>query len=56
MPIIGKEWEYRFYIDLTFDNFTRYKQSLEAIRPLTKDFKILGEYAEFNQPLKYQTR
>ena len=51
MPIIGKEWEYRFYIDLTFDNFTRYKQSLEAIRPLTKDFKILGEYAEFNQPL-----
>ena len=51
MPIIGREWEYRFYIDLTFDNFTRYKQSLEAIRPLTKNFKILGEYAEFNQPL-----
>lgn len=51
MPIIGREWEYRFYIDLTFDNFTRYKQSLEAIRPLTKDFKILGEYAEFNKPL-----
>lgn len=39
MPIIGKEWEYRFYIDLTFDNFTRYKQSLEAIRPLTKTLK-----------------
>lgn len=51
MPIIGREWEYRFYVDLTFDNFTRYKQSLEAIRPLTKNFKILGEYAEFNQPL-----
>lgn len=51
MPIIGREWEYRFYIDLTFDNFTRYKQSLEAIRPLTKDFKILGEYAEFDKPL-----
>lgn len=51
MPIIGREWEYRFYVDLTFDNFTRYKQSLDAIRPLTKNFKILGEYAEFNQPL-----
>lgn len=51
MPIIGREWEYRFYINLTFDNFTRYKQSLDAIRPLTKNFKILGEYAEFDKPL-----
>ena len=51
MPIIGREWEYRFYIDLTFDNFTRYKQSLDAIRPLTKNFKILGEDAEFDKPL-----
>ena len=51
MPIIGREWEYRFYIDLPFDNFTRYKQSLDAIRPLTKNFKILGEYAEFDKPL-----
>lgn len=51
MPIIGREWEYQFYIDLTFDNFTRYKQSLDAIRPLIKNFKILGEYAEFDKPL-----
>lgn len=46
MPIIGKEWEYRFYIDLTFTNFTRYHQALNAIKPLLKDFKSLGEYAE----------
>jgi prephenate dehydratase len=44
LPIIGREWEYQFYIDLTFDNNERYKQSLDAIRPLIKDFKILGEY------------
>ena len=46
LPIIGREWEYLFYIDLTF---TRYKQALDAIRPLTKDLKILGEYAEGRQ-------
>ena len=46
LPIIGREWEYLFYIDLTFTDFTRYKQALDAIRPLTKDLKILGEYAE----------
>lgn len=46
MPIIGREWEYRFYIDLAFENLTRYHQALEAIKPLLKDFKSLGEYAE----------
>ena len=46
-PIIGSEWEYLFYIDITFTDFTRYRQALEAIRPLTNGFKILGEYAAF---------
>lgn len=43
-PIIGREWEYRFYVDLTFDNVVRYHQSLDAIRPLINDFKQFGEY------------
>jgi prephenate dehydratase len=51
LPIIGREWEYQFYIDLTFDSGERYKQSLDAIRPLITDFKILGEYAEAPTPL-----
>jgi prephenate dehydratase len=46
LPIIGREWEYLFYIDLTFVNILKYKQGLDAVRPLTKDFKILGEYQE----------
>lgn len=46
MPIIGREWEYRFYIDLTFDSYVRYRQSIDAVRPLMNDFKILGEYKE----------
>ena len=46
LPILGREWEYLFYVDLTFKNLLRYKQALDAVRPLTKDFKILGEYKE----------
>ena len=46
LPIVGREWEYRFYINLTFSDYTRYKQSIDAVRPLINDFKILGEYAE----------
>ena len=49
LPIIGREWEYLFYVDLTFTDLTRYRQALDAIRPLTKDLKILGEYAEGRQ-------
>lgn len=45
-PIIGREWEYRFYVDVTFDSLVRYHQAIEAIRPLIRDLKILGEYAE----------
>lgn len=49
LPIIGREWEYLFYINLTFTDYTRYRQALDAIMPLTKDLKILGEYAEGRQ-------
>ena len=46
LPIIGREWEYQFYIDLTFSDYDRYKQSIEAIVPLVADLKILGEYSK----------
>lgn len=45
-PIVGREWEYRFYVDVTFDSLVRYHQAIEAVRPLIKDLRILGEYAE----------
>lgn len=44
LPIIGREWEYLFYVDVTYDNLTRYRQSIDAITPLVKNIKILGEY------------
>ena len=44
LPIIGREWEYLFYVDVTFDDYVRYQQSISAITPLTKELKILGEY------------
>lgn len=46
LPIIGREWEYMFYIDIMYDDYTLYRQSIDAVRPLTKQMKILGEYKE----------
>ena len=51
LPIIGREWEYLFYVDLTFSDYTRYRQSIDAILPLTKNLKILGEYPEGKQSI-----
>lgn len=44
LPIIGREWEYMFYVDVTYSSQTRYQQSISAITPLVKDIRELGEY------------
>lgn len=49
LPIIGREWEYQFYIDLTFSDYNRYKQSIDAILPLVGNLKVLGEYVEIRE-------
>ena len=46
LPIIGKDWEYQFYVDMEFKNHKLYRQSLDAIKPFTGDFGILGEYTK----------
>lgn len=49
LPIVGSEWEYQFYIDLTFSDYERYRQAIRAILPLVGNLKILGEYKEDKQ-------
>lgn len=46
MPIMGKDWEYQFYVDVTFPDYKIYRQSLDAIRPFTTDLNIMGEYSK----------
>jgi prephenate dehydratase len=41
---MGKLWRYHFYADVMFDDYERYQQCLAAIKPLTVDLEILGEY------------
>jgi len=46
MPIVGKEWEYQFYVDLKFDDYNWHKKAIEAIRPFTSELEILGIYTK----------
>lgn len=52
MPIVGEEWRYQFYVNLLFTDYRRYRQAIDAILPLTKDFEILGEYMEGEQSVQ----
>jgi prephenate dehydratase len=44
MPIVGKEWEYHFYVDMIYEDEDMYRQALVAIKPFTGDMGVLGEY------------
>lgn len=44
LPIVGKEWEYQFYVDLEYDNYDMYKKAFEAIKPFSDEIGILGEF------------
>ena len=43
-PIIGKEWEYMFFVDFVINGTVGYQQAINAIEPITKDLTILGAY------------
>jgi prephenate dehydratase len=46
MPIMGRDWEYQFYIDLEFIDYSMYRQSLKAVEPFTSHVCVLGEYTK----------
>ena len=44
MPLIDREWEYQFYVDLEIEDYDMYLQSVKAVEPFTSNACILGEY------------
>lgn len=43
-PIVGKPWEYRFFLDFVVEGKLSFAQAIDAIRPITHDLKVLGMY------------
>ena len=52
MPIMGKDWEYQFYVDVEINDHELYDQAMEAIKPFTSDLGILGEYSRGKSIIK----
>ena len=44
LPVVGREWEYLFYVDFTFSDYALYNAALEAIKPFCQNLQVLGEY------------
>ncbi|GAB5554732.1 MAG: prephenate dehydratase [Saprospiraceae bacterium] len=43
-PIIGRPWEYRFFVDFVSAGTMRIEQAIDAIRPLAHNLKVMGIY------------
>ena len=43
-PIVGRPWEYLFFVDFIIGGSVPWRQAVEAIRPITHYLKVLGAY------------
>ena len=48
-PILGRPWEYKFYIDYELSNLQIQNELIKKIDSVSKEFKILGHYPKANQ-------
>lgn len=55
LPIVGRPWEYMFHIDLIYSDYDRYRQALDAIRPLTEGLEVVGEFRHGLMPFETGT-
>lgn len=49
-PIIGKPWQYRFYVDFLRSGQVSLEAALTGIRPITQELRILGIYPAGTKP------
>ena len=49
-PIVGRPWQYRFYVDFMLNGNITLGEALAGIRPITKELRILGVYPAGEKP------
>jgi len=49
IPILGKPFEYAFWVDFIAENTTQLKHAIDTIKPLTHELKVLGIYSKGKQ-------
>ncbi|MBB4077682.1 prephenate dehydratase [Lewinella aquimaris] len=49
-PIVGRPWQYRFYVDFLLNGSITVSEALAGIRPITKELRIQGIYTAGEKP------
>ncbi len=49
IPILGKPFEYSFWVDFIADNTAQIRHAIDTITPLTHELKVLGIYSKGKQ-------
>lgn len=44
VPIIGRPWEYRFFIDYLLENTSDFEATIEVVQSLSNEYQLLGKY------------
>ncbi len=54
LPVLGINWRYAFFIDVTFEDQSKFDKVLIALQKSVKNFKLLGCYTENKENLPSQ--
>ena len=46
MPVVGKPWQYAFFIDVLFDDYKLFSEVIAILENIVKDLKLLGVYRD----------
>ena len=49
-PIVGRPWQYRFYVDFELNGSVSVAEALAGIQPITQELRILGIYPAGEKP------
>ncbi len=54
LPVLGMNWRYAFFVDVTFEDQYKFKQAITVLQEGVKNFKLLGLYAQNKENIPSQ--
>ena len=46
LPVVGKPWQYAFFIDVLFDDYKLFSEVIAMLENVVKELKVLGVYRD----------